>query len=327
MKYQTIPVDSIKPDPSQPRKEFSEKFLTQLATSIKSEGVINAIEVDEEMTIITGEQRWRAAKIAGLTEVPIKVVHSLTPDARFIRQVQENIHNNTMSALDTALALDKVKKILFKNGEKPIVRGKTSFEPLPPGVRELHNLFGIHEDMIVQYFDILGIQGELREALKDPLFSRTKIAPLRNTPVKYRPGLEHLIATQKNVTRDTITQIVKGLNRAERYGEDHLGRKLLEQDYTGLNVIQAVQKINRIVPDEEARTKEPAEAMKFISGKVIEVMEFLDTHPLESFDEFHRGFVMKDLNSLGLYLSRYFKGDDMTAPAAKLLGAKKEGRD
>ena len=68
-----IEIDKIKPDKDQPRTSMDELELKEMAQSIVTQGVINPIEVDNDMVIITGERRWRAAKIAGLKVVPVKI--------------------------------------------------------------------------------------------------------------------------------------------------------------------------------------------------------------------------------------------------------------
>ena len=69
VKRKMVSVDSIRPDPDQPRKEFDEAVLEEMKISILKSGIINDIEIDENSVIVTGEQRWRAAKMAGLKEV------------------------------------------------------------------------------------------------------------------------------------------------------------------------------------------------------------------------------------------------------------------
>ena len=67
-------ITEIEPNPNQPRKNFSEDALKTLADSISRHGMLQPIAVREEeiglYQIIAGERRWRAAKMAGLTEVP-----------------------------------------------------------------------------------------------------------------------------------------------------------------------------------------------------------------------------------------------------------------
>ena len=102
-----IEIEKIKPDPNQPRTSIEEEYLAGMAHSIGQQGVINAIEVDKDLMIVTGEVRWRAAKMARLKTIPAKVI-DISDDRRFVRQVIANIHSNTMSGWDTATALKKL---------------------------------------------------------------------------------------------------------------------------------------------------------------------------------------------------------------------------
>jgi ParB family chromosome partitioning protein len=90
-------INEIRPDPNQPRKNFPEKRIREMAKSILTEGIINPIEIDKDGVIITGEMRWRSAKEAGLTTVPVKVIDP--GENRFRRQVIENVHHNTMTTM------------------------------------------------------------------------------------------------------------------------------------------------------------------------------------------------------------------------------------
>ena len=309
-KYISIPIDKIRPDKNQPRKSFDEDALKGMAVSIKNEGVINAIEIDEKFIIITGEQRWRAAKIAGLKEVPVKIIENITEQNRFIRQMQENLHQNTMSALDTANAFEKVRKWVSKPAAGFDRDEKHQGEYFQKGTKELAKLFGISEETIRQYRNLLGYEGETKKALSDPNFSRTKLDELKKTPGKYQKEFEHVIATQKKLPRDTVRNIATALRRAERYDEDDEARELLKQDFEELSTVEALSKINKIVPDDASRFKEPADAAKSISEKIIELMELLDKHPLDTLNGFSKPAVMKDLNNLGYFITKYFKGTE-----------------
>src|SRR3989338_5939330 len=113
MEYKTIPIDKIKTDSNNPRQSSKEENFKEMAKSILTAGVINPIEVDKNLVIITGERRWRAAKIAGLKMVPVRII-DISEDKRFVRQVIENIHQNTMAPLDIAMALDKIRNRVAK---------------------------------------------------------------------------------------------------------------------------------------------------------------------------------------------------------------------
>jgi len=303
-----IEIDKIRSDPNQPRKHFDEEAMEALATSIKNKGVINDIEVDQDFIIVTGERRWRGAKIAGLKTVPVKVLNNISDDDRFIRQAIENIHQEKMAPLDTAMMLDKIrKKILTSVAE--VKKGSGGYRHGQPGVRELHRLIGLPESTISEHLALLGETGEMREALKDPNFSRTKVPLIKEAPGKYRRKLRSLVAKQKSIPRETVKQLTKALRRAERYGEDYEASRLLRQSYEGLSSVDAFNRINKIIPDEESRIKEPADAMKGVSEKIIELMEILDKHPLVSFDDFHRPLIVGDLKRFGAYLQNYFQGN------------------
>ena len=69
----TLPIDKIEPNPDQPRSQFDEDTLQELADSIKQYGMLQPILVtprDDFYEIIAGERRWRAAKLAGLRDFP-----------------------------------------------------------------------------------------------------------------------------------------------------------------------------------------------------------------------------------------------------------------
>lgn len=278
-----------------------------MAVSIKREGVINPIEVDENFIIITGELRWRAAQMAGLTEVPVKILGNLSAKDRYIRQVNENLHQNTMSAYDTAVALDKILKTIPASAAVA-KKGSGGFSHGKRGVKEMHDLLGISETSISEFLDLLTVEGELKEALKDPAFQRTKIATIKEAPKKYQKSLEKIVAVQKNIPRDTVRHIVKGLRRAEKYSEDGKAEQLLKESFEGLSVAEAAAKVSKIIPDEIVRTKEPADLVKLISERVLGVTELLDAHPLKSIDDFHQERIINELMMLGACLKRYFKG-------------------
>lgn len=321
MKHEIVEIDKISPDKNQPRKYINAQALDEMAVSIKNEGVINSIEIDDNFIIVTGEQRWRASKMAGLTKIPVKILQNLSDKNRFIRQVQENIHHNTMSPLDTAEALDKIRKWILSSEELKISYGGSRHGQ--PGTRKLHDLLGIPESTISEILDLLGTTGELREALKDPKFSRTKIAEIKEVPEKYKKRLEHIIATQKTLPRDTVRTIARALKRADKYEEHTKADELLKQNFEGLSTLQTLSKINKIVPNEESRIKEPGDALKLISEKVINLMEVLDEHMLESFDELHKPLVVRDLNALGFYIQSYLRGKKINSTKSKLLGGAK----
>ena len=71
-----VPILKVEPNPNQPRRQFDEDSLQELADSVKQYGILQPLIVkkhDKFYEIIAGERRWRAAKLAGLKEVPVLI--------------------------------------------------------------------------------------------------------------------------------------------------------------------------------------------------------------------------------------------------------------
>lgn len=105
--------NDLKQDPNQPRKKFDQDSINHLAQTMKSQGVINPIEIDENDVIVTGEMRWRASKKARLTDIECKQITGLSEIDRFERQTVENLHHNVLTSKEKE---DAVKK-LFESGK------------------------------------------------------------------------------------------------------------------------------------------------------------------------------------------------------------------
>lgn len=109
-----IPLERIKPNPLQPRKVFNERELQELANSFKEEGdVDSAIPVvmwdnDENVLIIDGERRWRAAQVAGLTMVSCDVHRGLHMNKILIRSLRANLNRAPMSPVEEAFAIKDI---------------------------------------------------------------------------------------------------------------------------------------------------------------------------------------------------------------------------
>ncbi|MBR5254156.1 MAG: ParB/RepB/Spo0J family partition protein [Bacteroidales bacterium] len=102
-----IPIDKIEPNPDQPRKEFDQTALEELAQSIKENGVIVPITVKKENDkyfLIAGERRYRASKIAGLKEIPAYIKIATKQEVMEMALV-ENIQREDLNAIEIALSL------------------------------------------------------------------------------------------------------------------------------------------------------------------------------------------------------------------------------
>src|SRR4029079_9124934 len=125
------PVEFLRPNPRNPRRDFPEADLDDLASSLRAKGIIQPIVVrpvrgsNDKFEIIAGERRWRAAQRAGLHDVPIVSVE-VTDDAALQLAIIENVQRSDLNALEEAsgyLALindfghnhDEVAKVVGKS--------------------------------------------------------------------------------------------------------------------------------------------------------------------------------------------------------------------
>ena len=104
--YQMMPIHKVEPNPDQPRHDFDEEELQALADSIEIHGVIQPLTVRETSggyyQIIAGERRWRAARLAKLSEVPVVVIEADDKKAMELALI-ENLQRQDLNAVEEAL--------------------------------------------------------------------------------------------------------------------------------------------------------------------------------------------------------------------------------
>lgn len=107
-----IKINDIEPNINQPRKNFNDEKLLQLSESIKQHGIVQPIIVkkeDETYRIVAGERRWRAARLAGLTSVPV-IIKELSNKQVMEIALIENLQREDLNAIEEAEAFDKLIK-------------------------------------------------------------------------------------------------------------------------------------------------------------------------------------------------------------------------
>lgn len=108
---QTLPVDLIQRGKYQPRRNFDQDKLQELADSIAAQGVIQPIVVrpveNGRYEIIAGERRWRASQLASLQEIPV-VIHEVDDQAAMAMALIENIQRDDLNPLEEATALHRL---------------------------------------------------------------------------------------------------------------------------------------------------------------------------------------------------------------------------
>ena len=146
----TVRISEIEPNRSQPRKKFDGEALEQLAASIREHGVLQPLMVrpmagSEGYQLVAGERRWRAARMAGLSEVPV-IVRKL--DDREVMEVAlvENLQREDLNPIEEAEGYQQLMEVHGLTQEeaaervgrsRPAVANALRLLNLPAGVREM----------------------------------------------------------------------------------------------------------------------------------------------------------------------------------------------
>lgn len=108
---QKLPIEWLKPGKYQPRKDMSQDALEDLASSIRSQGIIQPIVVrqigEESYEIIAGERRWRASQLAQLDVIPC-IIKDVPDEAAVAIALIENIQREDLNAMEEAIALQRL---------------------------------------------------------------------------------------------------------------------------------------------------------------------------------------------------------------------------
>lgn len=110
--YLDVQLTDLEPDPLQPRKDFEETALNELAASIAAVGVIQAITIrtnpngTTRYMIVAGERRWRASAIAGKDTIPAVLVSDLEKDQIYQQQLTENLFREDLNPVEKAEFID-----------------------------------------------------------------------------------------------------------------------------------------------------------------------------------------------------------------------------
>lgn len=147
--FQELPMNSIVPNPFQPRSEFDDAGIASLADSIEQVGVLQPILVrpdgDGAYQLIAGERRWRAAQQAGLTVIPA-IVREVRDVSALEHAVIENLHRQDLNALEEAAAYQQLiddfgftqQQLAQRIGKsRPSVANTLRLLNLPPAIQGL----------------------------------------------------------------------------------------------------------------------------------------------------------------------------------------------
>jgi ParB family chromosome partitioning protein len=247
-RYHTVPLAQITPNPMQPRQSFDDAALAELAASLKSDGMMQPLVVRQSESgyaLIAGERRFRAARLAGLAEVPVVVMDQVDNTRMLELALVENIHREDLNPMELAEAVHRLltacgltqEAIATKLGKSRVAITNTlRLLNLPGSIQMLvrsgklseghaRALLGLESEsaMLTMADQIMNQSLSVRE-----VEHQTRHTRKRRLQVKRKhPELADMEAFLKQ-TLGTSVKIVPGLKKGrieiEYYGEDDLGR-------------------------------------------------------------------------------------------------------
>lgn len=172
---QTLPLTKLVANPDQPRQQFDQAAIEELAASIKEHGVIQPIVVTpkgDKYEIVAGERRYRASSLAGLQEVPV-IVRTLSDQNQLEVSLVENIQRRDLNAIETAIAYAKLRDQFNLSNEQIAARVHKSSSSIVNTMR----LLKLPKEAIA-----LVAEGTLREGQVRPLIGQDEALILEILP-------------------------------------------------------------------------------------------------------------------------------------------------
>ena len=162
-----LPIGRISSNPDQPRQHFDEEALQDLAASIREHGILQPVLVrpraDGHFQLVAGERRWRAARIAGLMEIPAIVEH-IDDEAALEIAIIENLQREDISPLEEAEMFDRMtsqhgyslRKLAQKLGkDKGYIENRLRLADAPPEVRQL---VSVRSDTLSAAYELMKVE-------------------------------------------------------------------------------------------------------------------------------------------------------------------------
>lgn len=313
-------IDSITPDKNQPRKIFTEEHIMELAENIKTEGVIGPIEIDQDMKIIVGECRWRAAKQAGLIEIPVIInTTAFTPYERLRRQISENMlqsganKNEQMNPIDTAKGLSRLVILKAYNRSKDAQAGDESYPS--------------------DFTDKIKFNEEQKLYTAISSYSNEELGSVYHSiPRAILYGLIKDVCTETGVSDETVRELLQLLDQPEfvlvdiqkgrprtYYREadkapkelkETLKKKIAEGEYATRAELRDDIKLARKNPDlavfelERQKSSESTKTNRILNG-IVHLALALEGQPLESVEEREKHIVIRQLEYIKKEIETY----------------------
>ena len=224
--YRLLPIHKVEPNRNQPRQDFDDEELQELAESITNHGIIQPLTVrelhDGYYQIIAGERRWRAARIAGLDEVPVVVVEA---DDRKVMELAliENLQRQDLNPMEEAMGYQSLMNDYGLTQEEAAARvGKSR-----PAVANALRLLNLCPEVMekVRTGELSAGHARAVLSLKDPKKQQQAAQKIIALGLSVRQAeLLCKNMTREPVTTPKVTLAVDYIGECEKNLSKHLGR-------------------------------------------------------------------------------------------------------
>ena len=263
-----IEVDRIKPNPHQPRKDFNEESLRELANSIREFGILQPLVVSKieketefgatvEYQLIAGERRLRAAKIAGLERVPVIIKNIFQDAERLEMAIVENLQRANLNPIETARAYAKLQDIfgltqreiaLKLSKSREVVANSLRLLNLPSEIQDAVSSGQINESqgrMLLMLDDI----NQQKIIFNDLLSNHLSVRELRSRirPLKQKEKIKEtkdFISEADPETRALEEKLSGILNTPVKIERTSSGGKIVISFYSPEEVRGIIEKLN-----------------------------------------------------------------------------------
>ena len=226
--YQSLPIYKVEPNPDQPRRDFDEEELQALADSITEHGIIQPLTVRELNSgyyqIIAGERRWRAARLAGLGEVPVVIIEADDKKAMELALI-ENLQRQDLNPVEEALGYRSLMEDYGMTQEDAAKRvGKSR-----PAVANALRLLGLQQEVLEKVRSGELSAGHARAILtvkseKKQLAAAQKIAALGLSVRQAELLCRNMAKEAPEPKEEPVTLKVDYVAECEKQLSKHLGR-------------------------------------------------------------------------------------------------------
>ncbi len=215
---QTLRLDLVDPNPFQPRQQFDDTGLAELAQSIKTDGILQPIAVRPvagRFQIIAGERRCRAARLAGLAEVPA-VVRSTDDNEMLALALIENIQREDLNAIEKAQAYEQLRKALDLSIEQLAAR------------------LGQDRSTVSNYLRLLELEDSVQAWIRSGALSMGQARAILGAPAEDRHRLaRHAVEQELSVRAvEKMVQLIRQGGRVQTKPEPRPVVKDLEERFT-----------------------------------------------------------------------------------------------